>query len=274
MSSAATEVRSGGRGAAAVAVAVAACGFVAGVFPVFESDLFWHLASGRWILGHGSLPRFDPFRFTSGGGSWIDHEWLFQVVAVAIHRWAGIDGLIVARAAALAGFALLLHRSARRAGLAPWLAGLIALGATLGVRPRFLMRPEIVTLYGIVLLLGLLDAYRSGFGERRKGFRIGEGAGRGGVPEGFGERGRSTLHISWWLRRVGPLVALVVVWVQFHGEAMLAPPLAFLFLLGAALASRSAGLRRRMCVGCRGGRSWGSRRCWGSHCWSTPTAGG
>jgi hypothetical protein len=206
VSSAATDARDRA-GATAVAAAVALCGLVAGIFPVFESDLFWHLATGRWILAHGALPRVDPFRFTSGGAPWIDHEWLFQMVAIAVERLGGLDGLILARAAALAGFALLLHGSARRAGLAPWLTGLVALGATLGVRPRFLMRPEIVTLYAVVLLPALL------------------------------ERAVARLPERSWTALAAP-VALTVVWVQFHGEALLAPVLAFLFLLGAARSGR------------------------------------
>lgn len=171
------------------------CGFVAGVFPIFESDLFWHLAAGRWILEHGAPPRLDPFRFTSGDAPWVDHEWLFQVLARAVEALGGLDGLILLRAAALGGFTLVLYASARRAGLGAGLAGLIALGAAFGVRPRFLVRPEIVTLYGIALLFLALERPR----------------------------------------RPAALAGLVVAWVQFHGEALLAPPLALLFLLGETL---------------------------------------
>ena len=190
---------------ALLAVPLFLCGFVAGVFPIFESDLFWHLATGRWILAHGAPPRVDPFRFTSGDAPWIDHEWLFQVLVRAVEAVGGLDALILLRAAALGGFTLLLFVSARRAGLAAGLAGLIALGAAFGVRPRFLVRPEIVTLYGIVLLFLALEK-----------------------PV-----------------RPAALAGLVVAWVQFHGEALLAPVLAFLFLVGAALDTRAERSRPR-----------------------------
>jgi hypothetical protein len=201
----------GGDGAAGrlVAAALAGCGFVAGVFPIFESDLFWHLAAGRWILAHGAIPRIDPFRFGAppGGLAWVDHEWLFQVVVRAVEAAAGLDGLIVLRALALAGFALALFAVGRRAGLDAGLAGLVALGATLGVRPRFLVRPEIVTLFAIVVLLLLLDRRRGG-------------------PAGW----------RWWSWRAPAApAALVAVWVNVHGEALLAPGLALLALLGGAL---------------------------------------
>ncbi len=197
-----------------VAAAIAACGFVAGVFPIFESDLFWHLAAGRWILEQGAVPRSDPFRFTAGGAPWVDHEWLFQVIVRGVEAAAGLDALILLRALALGGFALVLYLSGRRAGLGAGLAGLVALGATLGVRPRFLVRPEIVTLFAIVALLALLDRIDS----------------------------RRELRPS----RLLPLVLLVLFWVQCHGEALLAPVLALLFLIGAA---RARGLGWRAVVG-------------------------
>ncbi|KAB2955144.1 MAG: hypothetical protein F9K18_13765, partial [Thermoanaerobaculia bacterium] len=201
-----------------VAAAVAGCGFVAGVFPVFESDLFWHLASGRWILEHGAVPRSDPFRFTAEAAPWIDHEWLFQVVVRGLEAAGGLDALILLRATALALFALLLFASGRRAGLPEGLAGLVALAATLGARPRFLVRPEIVTLFGVVVLLGRVER----------------------IARPRDERWKEPRARSGWT-----LVALVVVWVQFHGEAMLAPGLAFLSLLGGALASPPAARRSR-----------------------------
>lgn len=186
----------------AVAAAVALLGFVAGVFPIFESDLFWHLASGRWILERFAVPRVDPFRFTSGGAPWVDHEWLFQVLVRLAERAGGLDALILLRACALALFAWVLHLAARRAGSSAGLAGLVAIGATMGVRPRFLVRPEIFTLFAIVALLALLDRAIAAPGSP--------------------------------VRRFAPAVALTMLWVQLHGEALLAPGLTFLFLLGAA----------------------------------------
>jgi hypothetical protein len=239
----------------AVAVAVAAAGVVAGVFPIFESDLFWHLAAGRWIFEQGEIPRFDPFRFTSGGAPWVDHEWLFQIVVRGVEVVAGLDGLIALRAAALGGFALLLVRCARRAGLGVGLAGMLALAAMLGVRPRFLVRPEIVTLFALLTLVLLLDRLVN----RRGGPTAAETSRReakgvllkGGPPKGSLEVGTAVDDAAsdGWQVRLSPrrggsrgvlvgLVLLVVLWVNFHGQALLAPGVALLFLAGSALEAR------------------------------------
>jgi len=196
----------------AVAAALVATGFVAGLFPIFDGDIFWHLASGRWMAAHGAVPRVDPFRFSAESLPWIDHEWLFQLLAFGVERTVGLDGLVIVRAAALALLAALLFRLAARAGIAPGLAALLSLGAILGVRPRFLDRPEIVTLFAMSLLLAGL--------ESREHERVVAGG-----------RGR---------RRFLALVGLTVVWVNFHGEALLAPLLAALFLAGTALDGRVA----------------------------------
>lgn len=236
-----------------VAVAVALAGAVAGVFPIFESDLFWHLAAGRWMLEHGAIPRVDPFRFTSGGAAWVDHEWLFQVVVHGVERVAGLDGLIALRAAALGGFALLLCHHARRAGLGAGLAGLLALAAMLGVRPRFLVRPEIVTQFALLTLVLLLERLVSRHGAPAKrdqairetkdvlsksrppeaSLELGaavDDAASGGWQDGTARRGSRV--------EVVVLLLLVVLWVNFHGQALLAPGVAFLFLVGRALEAR------------------------------------
>ncbi|KAB2964419.1 MAG: hypothetical protein F9K18_07570 [Thermoanaerobaculia bacterium] len=253
--SATAERRAGAPIAALVAAAVALCGVVAGVFPIFESDLFWHLAAGRWMFEHGEIPRTDPFRFTSGGAPWVDHEWLFQLVVRGVETIAGLDGLILLRAGALGGFTLLLFHHARRAGLGAGLAGILALAGMLGVRPRFLVRPEIVTLFALLTLVLLLDRLVSRRGRsttpaismrktkdvRLKGrppegsLEVGaavEDAASGGVQDGTARRRRGSRA-----ELVG-LVLLVGLWVNFHGQALLAPGVAFLFLAGSALEAR------------------------------------
>ncbi|HTU42895.1 MAG TPA: hypothetical protein VMF10_14400, partial [Candidatus Aquilonibacter sp.] len=32
-----------------------------------DPDLWWHLATGRFIVQHGAVPHADPFSYTSAG---------------------------------------------------------------------------------------------------------------------------------------------------------------------------------------------------------------
>lgn len=81
---------------------------LAAVVPLRNYDLFWHLATGRWIIEHRALPASDPFAVASDRGAWINDEWLFEVVLVPLQKAIGFDGLTILRAlfvAALFAFA-------------------------------------------------------------------------------------------------------------------------------------------------------------------------
>ena len=78
--------------------------------PLADPDTYWHLATGRWILAHGSVPRSDPFSHSMPGAEWTAHEWLSELVLVGIHQLAGWDGLIVMVALLFAGtLAYVMH---------------------------------------------------------------------------------------------------------------------------------------------------------------------
>ena len=53
---------------------LAAFAAIAGAFGLRAYDLFWHLASGRWIVEHRALPTTDPFRFASEAAAWVDDK--------------------------------------------------------------------------------------------------------------------------------------------------------------------------------------------------------
>jgi hypothetical protein len=77
--------------------------FLASIAPLRNYDLFWHLATGRWILEHRALPLRDPFAVASDRILWINGEWLFEIVAHLIELAGGLTALSVARALLAAG---------------------------------------------------------------------------------------------------------------------------------------------------------------------------
>ena len=174
---------------------------VAGTVRLKAYDLFWHLASGRWILEHGALPRTDPFRFTSQGVPWVDHEWLFQVVIAGLERMWGLPSLVVGLAVLVVALAAMLFTSLRRAGAPLAGAVFVVLVAVIGARGRFFLRPELASLFLLPLSISLLQSFR------RTGSR---------VPALI-------------------LPALVVLWVNFHPGALLAPVVTAAYLVGTRL---------------------------------------
>lgn len=117
-----------------------------GTFQIANTSVGWHLASGRWILEHGKFIRTDPFSFTSNQARWVDHEWLFQVGAAIADEIGGAPALVILRALTVVALALLLLLVGIQSGLSPPVALLLSLACVAGARPRFFLRPELVTL--------------------------------------------------------------------------------------------------------------------------------
>ena len=41
---------------------------------LLDPDTYWHIAAGRWMLAHHSIPTVDPFSYTFLGAPWTAHE--------------------------------------------------------------------------------------------------------------------------------------------------------------------------------------------------------
>jgi len=62
--------------------------FFRGIF-FLDPDFGWHLRLGQFILSHG-IPATDPFSYTMPSYSFIDHEWLTNVLINLVYNVAGI----------------------------------------------------------------------------------------------------------------------------------------------------------------------------------------
>jgi len=63
------------------------------VRPSFDTDTWWHLRAGQWIVENGRVPTTDPFSSTMRGGPWKYPGWLAQVVLLGFYRVGGLTGL-------------------------------------------------------------------------------------------------------------------------------------------------------------------------------------
>ncbi|RED34424.1 hypothetical protein BJ123_11060 [Rhodopseudomonas thermotolerans] len=122
-----------------------------------DSDSFWQIETGRWILAHGTVPTVDSFSFTRAGAPWQSSSWLAQVIfALAMQAgWAGpVIVTALAVATALAQFAAYLQR------FAPALVtAALALAAMVLIMPHVLARPHMLALPVMVAwFIGLIDA--------------------------------------------------------------------------------------------------------------------
>jgi len=138
---------------------------LAAIAPVRNYDLFWHLATGRWITEHRALPQVDPFAVASDRREWVNGEWLYQVAAHALEERVGLKGLSVARglmAALILTLAFLFSRRTPEPGgkgskapdEAPDGSALLATAvAFAGAMATFDFRPSSLALLFVVLAI-------------------------------------------------------------------------------------------------------------------------
>jgi hypothetical protein len=134
---------------AAAALAVLGSSFAV----VFNGDLWFHLAAGRWIVQHGAAPVVDGWSYTAAGRPWLDHEWLAQAIFQGWAQAFGLESLIVWKLLLLAATFLLLFRVLRRLG-AGFGASFVILLFTLRVAMVFFeIRPHLWSLLFTVVVL-------------------------------------------------------------------------------------------------------------------------
>ena len=142
-----------------------------------DPDLWWHLATGRFIAQHNAVPHTDPFSYTSAGKPWIAHEWLTDILLYGLYRLGGFAGLIVVFAAVISAAFFPLYL---RCGPNTYIAGVATVCAALATRPVWGVRPQILSLLLTSLWLLIL------------------------------ERSEHNLKVLWWT------LPLTVLWVNLH----------------------------------------------------------
>jgi len=61
--------------------------------PMIDTDTWWHLRTGQWIVDHHALPEVDRFSFTRIGEPWYYPGWLAEIVMVDLFSLGGLPAL-------------------------------------------------------------------------------------------------------------------------------------------------------------------------------------
>jgi len=135
-------------------------GLALGFFFTFKSptdpDLGWHLRTGQLILEKLAIPKIDWYSHSMPGFTWIDHEWLSEILLYKGYQIFGFLGLAIAFSLiAIFIFFFLIPRVAGKniAFEVKVLAGSLAVI----ISTFFLgIRPQVFTLLGLTLVLLVL----------------------------------------------------------------------------------------------------------------------
>lgn len=169
------------------------------LFPLTETDLFFHLKLGDLIVATRHIPFANLFSFTHPEHPDPDLAWAFQVLVSLTWRAGGFAAVVVLKALLVVAATALVWRACRKRGATALPTALALVAAIEAARPRLVERPHLVTFVGLGALLVLLADIES-------------------PPRRW-----------WWL----PLLALG--WAQFHAGVFLCPLVAAAFAVGAAI---------------------------------------
>ena len=128
----------------------------------------WHIVVGQQILASHEFLRTDSFSFTHAGEPWVPQSWLCECGLALLHRLDGLNTILTAAAALLAGlYAWIAHRLLR-AGLHPLLAVLFTLLAMLASAYHFHPRPHLLSILFLGWTFALLCDVEAGRVSRRR----------------------------------------------------------------------------------------------------------
>ena len=77
--------------------------FLGMCFPLFDTDFWWHLKTGEWILSGNGIPYVDLYTFTDSEKPWVDLHWGFQVLITILYHLGGVPLVTLVKSATITG---------------------------------------------------------------------------------------------------------------------------------------------------------------------------
>jgi hypothetical protein len=162
-----------------------------------DPDFYWHLKTGEYIFSNLTVPKTDPFAFTSGGMPWVPHEWLTEIILYAAMQSLGFTGIRLLAATMLCATFYLLFRLIQKFVNGEAKALIIIASFFSVLMPFWSPRPQIFTFLLFSTYLYILLSYKY-----------------------FG------LSKHFWL-----LPVIMAFWVNLHGAFLVGIALLLMFLV-------------------------------------------
>jgi len=128
-----------------------------------DTDTWWHLRAGQWIVDHHAVPQVDPFSYTRYGQPWRYPGWLVEAPMYLIFRALGPGGLNLWTA-----FMVTVTFAVLWGGLSggPFLRAFALVFAAVVSAVYWAARPYLVTFLLAAVSLRLLEDWRAGRRDR------------------------------------------------------------------------------------------------------------
>jgi hypothetical protein len=133
---------------------------------VLDLDVWWHLASGDWIVQHHAVPHTGILSRTAADRPWMAYSWGYEVLLSRSYAWLGFLGIGLFGTALTIAVALALFWMIRRLSGRFWIAWALSIVVYFAFLFNIMPRPVFFSmlLYTLTLTL-LLEANRTGRGR-------------------------------------------------------------------------------------------------------------
>lgn len=125
-----------------------------------DDDLFWHLATGRYIVENKVVPNADVFGHVTSGTEWIPFEWGWDILTYGLYNIGGYDAILAFRSLAFCFIFFILFMLLRKFKVNTFLALLLMVVLLTAIMDRVSPRPHIITYIFFSLILYILLNYK------------------------------------------------------------------------------------------------------------------
>ena len=125
-----------------------------------DDDVFWHLATGKYIAETHHVPSEDIFGFVTQGQQWMPFEWGWDLITYGLYSAGGYTAISIFRTIVFLLIFFIFFRIMRKFGVSYTMIFLILLLTAFGIIDRLTPRPHIMSLLFFAVLIYLLTEYK------------------------------------------------------------------------------------------------------------------
>ena len=136
---------------------------------IIDDDVFWHLATGRWMCEHYAIPDHDIFGIITFNQLWYPLEWGWSVLTYVLSTIGGVFALQLLTVVIWATIAILMITPLRKMRIATIISAAFTSIAIIVASGRMAARPQLITVLGLslVMYIVLLEIFSEDKQSRR-----------------------------------------------------------------------------------------------------------
>ena len=125
-----------------------------------DDDLFWHLATGRYIVENKVVPDKDVFGHVTQGMEWIPFEWGWDILSYGLYNIGGYNAILIFRSLAFCFIFFLYFMLFRKFKINSFISIAMLFVLLIAIMDRLSPRPHIITYIFFVTVLYILLNYK------------------------------------------------------------------------------------------------------------------